>query len=123
MKSFRWLLLSLAIGVSLFDIGCASPKRKHISTDGLASAPLRPGERITIIFSADVPPTIYQIDMQGFVMFDGAVALAVQVAGLSPAGAAAKIRQIFVPRYYRQLDVRVTRSSQSIEPMTREPRL
>src|ERR1051325_6390527 len=101
-------LLSLPIGGSLFAMGCASPKRTVVSTNGLGAAPLRPGERITIEFGfVDSPPTNYLIDTQGFVTFYPAHA--VQVAGLPPADAAEKIRQTVVPRYYRKLSVIITK--------------
>ncbi len=107
MKRSLRILCSLGASVCLFALGCASPQRTATSVNAPDPAPLQPGERVTVEFRyVDAPPLVYQIDARGFIALGDQ---AVEVAGLSPAEAAARIRQIYVPGYYRQMEVQVTR--------------
>jgi len=70
-------------------------------------APLRKGESIRVeIEHVEVGFRVCEIDADGFVTLSR---VRIEVAGLSPAQAASKIRQFFVPRYYIELIVRVAR--------------
>jgi len=122
MKNCARLFPCLIVGIWMLTPGCAHHPGDKAGVALSNSTPLRLGERVIIEFiSAGLPgsrPPSYQIDPQGFVSIDS---VSIEIAGLTPTEAASKIHDTVSPRFYRELEVRVSRVQPDGAPNRSQP--